>query len=219
MTPFDLIGYRTYPENYESYGFVVDIKAVLENLESRSRNDLGKDFHKRDAVYLVVDRASFHKSRIVLEYIATARCELYSPETKKTTVKLFLLPPFTPDLNPTESYNHHLKSTLGKMIHSLYPKVKPTSQEFDRMVLTVLRNDMCPVNGYFRYFRHTMEYAQALILNEGKLHEIGKLHRAIHNHHLDYPVRRKVNTITLLANVETRSQARTKLAKQQILDV
>lgn len=51
---------------------------------------------------IVIDNASFHKSKKIDDLIEQAGCEL------------LYLPPYSPDLNPIEKYWHKLKTQIKK---------------------------------------------------------------------------------------------------------
>jgi len=87
-------------------------------------------------IFLVVDNFSVHKSREVREWL----------EVHQERIEVFYLPTYSPDLNPDELLNRHLKSVIFK-------EERPTSRESLRKLterkLRVIQSDKNLVKSYF----------------------------------------------------------------------
>ena len=70
---------------------------------------------------LILDNASFHKSKTTIEMIKKAKCEV------------LFLPPYSPDLNPIEKYWANMK----RKIRELLPIVTTLSEAFDAVILSM----------------------------------------------------------------------------------
>ena len=66
------------------------------------------------AVFLVVDGHPSHKAKMVKEYVASLKGRL----------ELFILPGYSPELNPDEHVWNNLKNTLGRVRHETNDKMK-----------------------------------------------------------------------------------------------
>ena len=89
-------------------------------------------------VFLIVDGHPVHRSKRVQAFVASTEGKL----------KLFLLPPYSPELNPDEQVWSHLKHhRLGKMI------IK-TKEEMESKVKSALRSIQRTTSLIMSFFRH-----------------------------------------------------------------
>jgi transposase len=89
-------------------------------------------------VFLIVDGHPVHRSKRVQAFVATTEGKL----------RLFLLPPYSPELNPDEQVWSHLKHhRLGKMI------IK-TKEELETKVKSALRSIQRTTSLIMSFFRH-----------------------------------------------------------------
>ena len=84
---------------------------TVESTNSETFIDFLKDVRQRHPeFYMVLDNASYHKSRAVKEYV----------EGTNGAIDLEFLPPYTPQLNPVETVWRDLKRRLaGRFFRSL----------------------------------------------------------------------------------------------------
>lgn len=68
---------------------------------------------------LVVDNASWHKSKVVKEFL-----------NENSRITLYYLPPYAPELNPIEKYWNILKHSITK--NKYYKKIKDLKFEIER---------------------------------------------------------------------------------------
>lgn len=85
--------FECFEEKMESQRFI----EFLKNLQTSA----GK------AVMVIVDGGSYHKSRAVKEFLKT--------EGAQRGIRLILLPPYSPELNPDEQVWNQAKNRIGKM--------------------------------------------------------------------------------------------------------
>ncbi|WP_353307228.1 transposase [Spiroplasma ixodetis] len=61
---------------------------------------------------IVLDNATFHKSKLTQELIENAGC------------KLLFLPPYSPNLNPIEHFWFAIKHNIRKILPNYWPNIK-----------------------------------------------------------------------------------------------
>ncbi|MCH9762847.1 MAG: transposase, partial [Gammaproteobacteria bacterium] len=71
---------------------------------------------------VVIDNASFHKSKSIRQLIEDAGA------------KLIFLPPYSPDLNPIEKWWHKIKTTIRKVL-------RDTDMLLDEAMGSVLKSE------------------------------------------------------------------------------
>jgi transposase len=97
-------------------------------------------------IFVIMDNLSVHKSRKVREWV----------NAHQEQIEIFYLPTYSPDLNPDEYLNRHLKSVIFK-------EEKPTSRENLRSLtvrkLRVIQSNKELVKSYFD--SKSVQYAKA----------------------------------------------------------
>jgi len=102
--------FMTVEGRMNSDNFIIFLKRLIHN--------------QKDPIFLIVDGHPSHKSGKVKKYIATTEGKL----------RLFLLPPYSPDLNPDEMVWNHLKN------HHIGRKSIKGPDHLKKMVLSCLRS-------------------------------------------------------------------------------
>jgi hypothetical protein len=172
ITLWGILSFDTLDLNYNSEEMIFDIKKCLINLQQHT-----KYWQNVKEVYIVYDQASNHTSQATTQWIEgqTIPFPKHPDDTtppRTIPLKHFLLPPYSPFLNPVENINQSLKAQLNTRIHDF---VKPlTFDEFDDVVRDQLQHMSTPENGNFKLFQHAIEYAQAIIANGGYSTGIGE---------------------------------------------
>lgn len=93
------------------------------------QNDAGK------TIYVVADGAQYHKSKAVKEFI----------EASKGTIRLYILPSYSPELNPDEQVWNNAKRKTGSMCI----KSKEQMLEVVTDVLSSIRNSVDLIKSFF----------------------------------------------------------------------
>lgn len=116
--------FECFSEMMESQRFIT----FLKNLREAAGN----------AILTIVDGGSYHKSKAVKEFLETEGAEL--------GIKVILLPPYSPELNPDEQVWNHAKRNIGKMaINS-----KKTLGEAVRKTLQAIQDSVGLVQSFFK---------------------------------------------------------------------
>jgi transposase len=89
-------------------------------------------------VVVVVDGGSYHKSKAVKEFMRR--------EGTGMGIRIVLLPPYSPELNPDEQVWNQAKSQLGRMSHNTKAKLREAVQA----VLQTIKDSVGLVKSFFR---------------------------------------------------------------------
>ncbi|NBW85042.1 MAG: IS630 family transposase [Proteobacteria bacterium] len=122
--------FECFTGRMNSEGFILFLKHLYE--------DAGK------RIYLVVDGAQYHKSKMVRDFI----------EEMKGEIKLFILPAYSPELNPDEQIWNHAKRKTGSMCIS-------TKTEMENIVNKVLAEIQRSTDLIVSFFK--MKHTQYII--------------------------------------------------------
>ena len=117
----------------------MDSKRLIEFLRRLIRSGERKKF-------VILDNLSVHKSREVKKWL----------ETHSERMELFYLPTYSPDLNPDEHLNRHLKSIIFK---SERPDSRISLRKLTERKLRVIQADKNLVKSYFD--SESVRYARA----------------------------------------------------------
>ncbi len=93
--------------------------------------------HQTAPVTLIVDGHRSHFTKAVKAYIASTKGQL----------KIYQLPPYSPELNPDELVWHNAKQKVAKAKHTLGKK---TFKEKVRSVMKQIQNNINLVKAFFR---------------------------------------------------------------------
>ena len=74
--------------------------------------------------YVIMDNASFHKSQKTIELIESVGC------------KVIFLPPYSPDLNPIETFWANLKAKIKNIIHNFTSIYKAIEYIYNKNLIT-----------------------------------------------------------------------------------
>ena len=109
-------------------------------MERKRFIDFLKDLRKSAGkpIVVIVDGGSYHKSKAVREFL--------KEEGAVQNIRLVLLPPYSPELNPDEQVWNNAKRCLGRM--SI--KSKGELREAVRKVLESIRNSLALVKSFFQ---------------------------------------------------------------------
>ena len=92
--------------------------------------------YKKQKIYLIADGHSAHKSKMVEQWL----------ENNKDKIVLFLLPPYSPELNPDELLNQDIKTNvIGKKRPINKPQMRSNIEDF----MNNRKNDKKQVQKYF----------------------------------------------------------------------
>ena len=89
-------------------------------------------------VYLILDNLRVHHSKKVMEWV----------EENHKKIRLFHLPPYSPEYNPDEYLNHDLKQSIGSQAQA---KNVDDIQDNARTFMDALEDDSEHVKSYFRH--------------------------------------------------------------------
>lgn len=92
---------------------------------------------RENPLILIVDRAKFHRSKKVIAYVRSNR----------TKIRIYFLPPYSPEMNPDEQVWNHVKS---KRIEK---KSVKTKSELKSKLNSVFRKLQCKVEAVKSFFR------------------------------------------------------------------
>jgi len=99
---------------------------------------------QRRRIFLILDNLRVHKARVVIEWVAQ----------HATQIRMFFLPPYSPELNPDEYLNGDLK----QRVHTGIPPRDPT--ELKQQTLAQLRRIQRSPDRVRAYFEHpAIQYA------------------------------------------------------------
>lgn len=90
--------------------------------------------YPKKTIYLVVDRASYHRSKMVNEWLS-----------KNTKIRLIYLPPRSPQLNPVEDIWRWLKGVVAA--NRTYADLEPLKQECKDKLSSLSLNDALRIAG------------------------------------------------------------------------
>lgn len=120
---------RTETIGYLSSKFAPKALHFVQNRERRNAIRSKLDFLKRllhnakRPVFFIVDGHPSHRARKVFEFVRSTKGKL----------RLFLLPPYSPELNPDELVWNHLKN------HGVGKRIIKSREELKRVVIGHLR--------------------------------------------------------------------------------
>jgi len=122
ISPTGKMEFMVTKDKFNAEAFIVFLKKLI--------------FNKKKKIFLIVDGHPTHKSKKVKEFI----------EKNKHRIRLYILPPYSPELNPDELVWNTLKQNIGRKTISGPNDLRDKVTEF----LNQIKNDIIMARSFFR---------------------------------------------------------------------